>query len=159
MQTVEDVFIPLIGQLVWSVHKGYESFLTMEFDEPRLYVREPIVASPGSSQKIQLSLARRRVTIVGQWHFWIQCSEWKIVTRNYAVTSREIESESIDACLNELDGQSLLTATSGSSLNSCILGFDLARRQGVYVTVVGGSTGRHSMEPPRSGRKCCCLSH
>ena len=132
MQMVEDVFMPLIGQLVWSVHKGYESFLTMEFGEPRRYVREPIVASPDSSQKVQRSLAKRRVTILGQWHFWIQCSEWKIVTQNYTVTSREIESGNIDACLNELDGQSLLTATSGISLNSCILGFDLGGT--VYIS-------------------------
>lgn len=125
MQRVEDAFAPLIGQLVWSVCKGYGSFITMEFGEPHRHVREPVVAGSDSSRSVQRNLARRRVTIVGQWHFWIQYSEWKIVTQNYTVTSRELESGTIDACLNELDGQSLVSATSGSILNSCILGFDL----------------------------------
>ncbi|PJI44395.1 MAG: hypothetical protein CTR53_01420 [Ferrovibrio sp.] len=36
--TLESVFRPLIGQLVWSVRKGHGTFLTMEFGAPHLDV-------------------------------------------------------------------------------------------------------------------------
>jgi hypothetical protein len=125
MQKIEDVFSPLLGQLVWSVRKGYASFLTMEFGEPHRYVREPVIASPGSSPKIKQILAKRRVAIVGQWHLWIQYSEWEIATQNYFAKSRDLESATIVACLDELDGQILLSAASGAAPNSTVLKFDL----------------------------------
>jgi hypothetical protein len=131
MQKIEDVFSPLIGQLAWSVRKGYASFVTMEFGGPLRYVREPIIASPSSSPKIKQNLAKRRVFIHGQWHFWIQYSEWEAVTQNNFAKSRDVESGTTVACLDELDGQVLLSAASGVAPNSTVLKFDLGGE--VYI--------------------------
>jgi hypothetical protein len=125
MQKIEAVFSPLIGQLAWSVRKGHGSFLTMEFGDPHRYVREPVIASPSSSPKVKRNLAKRRVAIVGQWHLWIQYSEWEIATQNYSAKSRDVESSTIVACFDELDGQILLSAASGITPNSTVLKFDL----------------------------------
>jgi len=125
MQNIEEIFLPLVGQLVWGIRQGHGSFLTMEFGEPYRSVREPIVASPGSSTKVARNLARRRVFIVGQWHMWIQYSEWKVATQYHSAASRDWENGSVKAGLEELDGQALLSATAGDTPHSTVLEFDL----------------------------------
>src|SRR5665213_1331063 len=60
-----DAFLPIVGQVAWSVRRGYGTFLTMEFGSPHLIIREPIVASSDASDRVKRNLAKRRVSIVG----------------------------------------------------------------------------------------------
>ena len=54
------------------------SFVTLEFGEPHLEVREPRDAEPDTSPKLRELFARRNVTIRGEWHLWVYCSSWSI---------------------------------------------------------------------------------
>jgi hypothetical protein len=113
MKQISDLFRPLIGQLFWCVRRGHGSFLTMEFGLPHLSVREPISASSTSSERVRKNLNRRRVFVVGDWHFWIKYGEWTISTANYSLESKSNSDASGEHCLEELDGQILISAASG----------------------------------------------
>jgi hypothetical protein len=66
--TVEAVFAPFLGQMVWQVRADEHSCVMMEFGAPHLEVREPRVAKPGRSPKVARLLARRTVGVLGDWH-------------------------------------------------------------------------------------------
>lgn len=121
---IQDLFKPLLGQLAWGVRCGYGSFLTLEFGKPHIAVKEPIVASPGSSERVRRALRRRRVSAVGDWHLWIQYCEWKISVVDGSQDSRSV-GISADECLLDLDGQRLVSMATGSLPNSWKFAFDL----------------------------------
>ena len=125
MQCPEEAFLPLVGQLVRSVRRGYGTFLTLEFGSPHLVVREPIVASPEAPPRVRKRLARRRVTVAGDWHLWVQYAQWKIQTENYSTASEDADAALIEGALEELDGQRLTSSSEGPEPHSCILRFDL----------------------------------
>lgn len=125
LEKPEDAFLPIVGKFAWGVRRGHGTFLTMEFGAPHLIVREPIIASPSTSPRVKRNLAKRRVTIAGHWHFWIQYSCWEIHTANYSVTNKDEDVSLVDEALSELDGQILLSAAPGEAPNSCVLNFDL----------------------------------
>jgi hypothetical protein len=97
----------------------------MEFGSPHLTVREPIAASSGASPKVKRNLAKRRISIVGNWHLWIKYAEWEIHTTSYSMRSQDLEFALIEEALSELDGQILLSADPGEIPYSCLLKFDL----------------------------------
>jgi hypothetical protein len=125
MPTVHEVFQPLIGKLAWQVRRGYGSFLTMEFGDPHLEIRQPRALDASAPHRVRENFARRRVTVVGQWHFWIQYCDWVIKTPNHAISSEKTDNpDLVDACLEELDGQAL-TAVEEDAVARCRLQFDL----------------------------------
>jgi hypothetical protein len=121
---VQDLFKPLLGQLAWHVRCGIGSFLTLEFGEPHIVTREPIVAGPRRSEQARRDLARRRIFVVGDWHLWIQYCDWKISVSDYSLNSGSAAISS-DECLSDLDGQRLVAVTGGVSPNSWKFDFDL----------------------------------
>jgi hypothetical protein len=123
-QQIQDLFKPLVGQLVWNVHGGVGSFLTLEFGKPHLAIREPIEAKPERSAQARRQLERRRVHVLGDWHLWIQYSDWKVTVPAGSLESGTVSSSS-DECLLDLDGQRLDSVASGSSPNSWKFVFDL----------------------------------
>ncbi len=125
IENPEDAFRPMLGQLVWSVRRGYGTFLTMEFGSPHLTVREPIVAASNADAKVKRNLAARRVSLVGDWHFWVEYANWEIKTDNYTIRSEDATLAPIKEGLNELDGQILLSADVAQLDHSCLLKFDL----------------------------------
>jgi hypothetical protein len=124
---LEHAFLPMVGQFVWCVRRHDGTFLTMEFGSPHLTVREPIAASSGAPQEVKKQLARRRISIVGDWHLWIMYAEWEIHTASYSMRSQDVEFALIEAALNELDGQILLSADPGEIPYSCLLNFEPPR--------------------------------
>jgi hypothetical protein len=124
MEQARDLWRPLIGQLVWGVRRGVETSLTMEFGSPHLSIREPIVANPQHTARVRRNLARRRVYVVGDWHFWIQYGEWKLSTADGVLESRNSAHTPFEECLVDLEGQHLLSVESGSDPNSCVFNFD-----------------------------------
>ncbi|OYW97252.1 MAG: hypothetical protein B7Z14_18215, partial [Bosea sp. 32-68-6] len=104
---IGSVFAPLLGLPCWNVRKGRGSFLTFEFGDPALEVREPIAPTTTASGKIMASWRRRTVRPIGEWHLWIYCCNWRCSARGSEIAHSESEDEKIEAAAAELDGQRL----------------------------------------------------
>jgi hypothetical protein len=124
MEEVINSFAPLVGELVWQARRGHGSFLTMEFGWPHLLVREPISAVHSVSARVRRNLERRAVAIVGDWHFWVQYADWKLVTVSGTLDSSDPASQRAE-CLNDLEGQRFVSVVSGARTGSCEFRFDL----------------------------------
>ena len=125
LSTVEEVFRPIVGKWAWHVRRGFGSFLTMEFGEPRLEVRDPRDLAEDVSDQVRRNFKKRRVTLVGEWHLWVQYCDWAILTPNSGVSNRETDAKKVDQCLEELDGQALVAVDDNAARASCLLHFDL----------------------------------
>lgn len=104
-----DVTADLLGLPCWGVKRGCGSFLTLEFGEPSLFVREPTVTT-STSEKVRRSLARRLVVVHGAWHLWIYCCDWRVESSGRTVGDSSTPKR-IDKAARELDGQRLLGVT------------------------------------------------
>ncbi len=104
--SIVELFQPLIGVPSWNVKKGYGSFLTFEFGNPSIEIREPRDV-PNSSPRVRQIFARRRVTLRGQWHLWVYCCGWRIwIGKNELAFNESTDDEIARAC-SELDGQAI----------------------------------------------------
>jgi hypothetical protein len=138
-QQIQDLFRPVIGQLAWSVRGGHGSFLTLEFGKPHIAIREPIEAKPERSARVRRQLARRRVHIVGDWHLWIQYSDWKLSAADGSLDRASIGA-SPDECLLDLDGQRLVAVESGALPHSWTFKFDLGATLQVWPSTAYAPT-------------------
>jgi hypothetical protein len=132
IRTVGEAFAPLIGQIVWGCKRTHGTVLAMEFGPPSLSIRDPIRAVHATSDAIRRRLARRRVSLVGQWHLLIDHGDWEIHTEAGTIASADFDDASLQLFLEELDGQYLTAASPGSKSASCVLSFDL----GGYVCLL-----------------------
>lgn len=107
MQIVERVFRPVFGRPCWQVQQGYGSFLTLEFGQPHLKVRNPEAPQPGDSPKIRRMKERRIARVYGDWHLWIYCCDWKIVQDGKEAAHSESAGARIRRAARDLDGQML----------------------------------------------------
>lgn len=123
MKIVQNPWKALIGQLVWSVRRGVGTSLTMEFGNPHLSIREPIPVTQGSDRVLR-DLARRRVFIVGDWHFWIQYGNWAVRMPNMSLSNNDEVGTTLDRSLELLEGQKLESADSIVGTATLILKFD-----------------------------------
>jgi hypothetical protein len=99
--------------------------LTLEFGAPHLSVREPIVSRAATSERVRRNLRRRQISVVGDWHLWIQYCDWKISVADGSADSENFDWRQPDECLRDLDGQRLLGVGGGSSPNSWTFEFEL----------------------------------
>jgi hypothetical protein len=72
MDSLEEIFAPIIGKIAFSLKQTHGSCLFVEFGEPHLQIREPIVPRPEASEKSKISLRRRRVFVVGAWSLLVK---------------------------------------------------------------------------------------
>ena len=93
-QVVTEAFAPLVGKPAYLVQKGLGSFVTMEFGEPSLYIREPAKGLPG-----------RLVSVQGEWHLWIYCCSWRVTKEGTLVAHSESSDKEIEEAMRFLDGQ------------------------------------------------------
>jgi hypothetical protein len=121
----ERAFRRIYGKPCWSVKKGYGSFLTFEFGEPHLVVREPIIASKTASQRVRKALARRRAFARGQWHLWIYCCRWKVLSRGKTVAHSESSDTKIKRAADFLNGRKFIRFSILPRTLQCIFEFDL----------------------------------
>jgi hypothetical protein len=103
---VLDVTRKLLGLPCWGVRRGTGSFITLEFGEPYLVVREPVVRQ-SSLLTVRRSLSRRSVKVHGAWHLWIYCCEWKVESGGRCVGDSST-SRRVDRAVEVLDGQKLI---------------------------------------------------
>lgn len=122
--SIEELFEPLVGLPCWNVRKGYASFLTFEFGEPRLDIIEPMDSS-SSSPHVRKALARRTVSVLGQWHLWIYCCAWQFLVEDFEIATWESEDEKITEACSTLDGQILEQVMPGAKSGETIFRFDL----------------------------------
>ena len=103
-------FEKLIGQPCWNVKRGHGSFLTLEFGEPHLEIREPITTT-STSQKVHDNLARRQVRVHGSWHLWLYCCQWQVGNAAGKLVGDSSSARAIERAVKFLDGQALVAST------------------------------------------------
>lgn len=124
---IEGVVKSLYGKPCWNVKPGYGSFLTMEFGEPHLEIREPTVASATASPKVRKALAQRRVFVRGEWHLWIYCCDWRLFTGRKHIGDSSTKGN-IARAAEFLDGQALTNFSISRRNARCVFDFDLGGR-------------------------------
>jgi hypothetical protein len=113
----------LVGQFVWSVKWGVDTWLTMQFGGPHRVVYEPKQASEGVSAVVQKILARRHITIKGDVSLFVQNSQWSILTKDAAINWKSDEGLVREMVTYHLDGQKVLSAV--RRVDETVLEFDL----------------------------------
>lgn len=121
------VFSEIYGKPAWRVSPGWGSFITLEFGDPHLEVREPIATKGNVSDRVKKDLARRHVFIFGDWHLWINCCDWE-VTSVGSLVGKSTLAQSIQAAADLLDGQKLTRFSLNPELVRCTFEFDLGGR-------------------------------
>ncbi len=115
---------PLIGLPAWLVRRGHGSFLTLEFGAPHLEIREPKAVTPGGDEKVAACLQRRTVTPLGEWHLWIYCCHWRVVSGRKEIACSEAPDRDIAAAAKELDGQMLTVAEADPAQGTSVFEFE-----------------------------------
>ena len=121
---LQRAFAPLLGLPAWSVQKGHGSFLTMEFGEPHLLTREPTQAK-SRNDRVRARLGCRIVKPVGEWHLWVYCCCWCVVSKDAQIASSESSDAEIHAAANEIDGQILVKVKADPDKGTSAFEFDL----------------------------------
>lgn len=132
----------MLGLPSWLVKRGYGTFVTLEFGEPRLKISEPTLsrvlidgAPPG---------AMRRYAIVrGQWHLWIYCCRWSLALDGTALADDESDDVTMMRALYVLNGQALTGVTVDPSDGSTRFAFDL----GCVLTTTPAPADVYGAEP------------
>lgn len=120
----ERTFSRIYGRPCWNVKPGYGSFLTLEFGKPHLDIREPMVATKGSSPKVRALLARRNVFVHGEWHLRIANCSWEVLSNGKHVGNGSTKRRMRRAAA-VLDGQKLTRFSFNSKGRQCVFEFDL----------------------------------
>lgn len=125
------VFAEIYGKPTWRVSPGWGSFLTLEFGDPHLEIREPVVSRNDISHPQREQLTNRRVFIHGDWHLWINCCDWKFFSVGELIGQSTCK-ETIQKAADILDGQKLVKFLIGVEPVRCRFEFDLGGRLDTY---------------------------
>jgi hypothetical protein len=122
---VSDHFAPLKDQPCWNVMQGHGSFLTMEFGEPALSIREykRTVGKPLPGE--HPTIAKRTAFVKGQWHLYIYRCHWNISLADGARVTSDSPREDVEKLLALLSGQKLSKVTVSTRNGSSLFEFDL----------------------------------
>lgn len=101
-------FAPIYGQPCWLVKKGYGSFLTMEFGEPKLEIADPRPDAKWADRLGTQEVHVRGVAIHGEWHLWVYHCRWFLLWRGQEIASSDSRDQTILQALRLLDGQALI---------------------------------------------------
>lgn len=124
MSIVDDIFNPILGKPAWNVQYGIGSFLTFEFGDPHLVIREPREAKPGASRSVQRHLARRWIRVRGAWHLWIEHGEWRAYNLGKIIGDSNSSKRILKKIASQFDGQALVRASVSEQADTCFE-FDL----------------------------------
>ena len=107
---------PMIGVPTWGVQQGHGSFLTFEFGEPKLEVRERQSEEKG---------LRRSAYVHGQSHIWIYCCHWRAIQDGEQLAWSEDANSLIGRATATLNGQKLLAVNIDANQGRSSFTFDL----------------------------------
>lgn len=140
---------PLIGRPCWGVYNGYSSWLTFQFGEPRLEIREP---DPESNIP---SLRTRSVHVLGEHQLRVDMAQWLIFQDGARLAHNESERGLIQFAAARLDGQALLEARTRPDPPVTELTFDLGGR--VWISRYPAWDPSHALWDLRSGETILSL--
>jgi hypothetical protein len=106
MHPVAEALQPVLGRTSWLVQHGYGSFITMEFGEPHVHVRKPLML-PVSIAGAPAKTLQRLASVSGQWHLWIYCCEWSLRLESTELAHSESDDITLNRALGVLNGQEL----------------------------------------------------
>ena len=106
MKIVEKTFAPLASLPCWGVKRGHGTFLTFEFGDPSLEIREPITPEESVEPEVRRLLRRRLAYAKGQWHLWVYCCAWRVTEGTREVGDWSSDRR-IDRAAAFLNGQKL----------------------------------------------------
>lgn len=124
MANVHELITSIVGQLAWSAKSGIGSFITIEFGDPNLEVREPITAKQSASPKVAELLRRRHVVPIGTWHLWVQEAIWSITAGENKCVFND-DRDLVDEVLRKIDGQRVLAVDFTEGKPGFVIKFDL----------------------------------
>jgi hypothetical protein len=106
MHPVSEALRPVLGRSSWLVKHGYGSFITMEYGEPQVDVREPLML-PVPIAGAPTKALQRYAFVHGVWHLWIYCCEWSLLLEDVQLAHNESDDITMDQALGVLNGQVL----------------------------------------------------
>ena len=104
---IDQVLQPLYGKPCWNAKHGFASFLTFEFGQPHLEIREPIKDLKTKLSSVKRSLSKRNVFVHGEWHLWIYACNWKVLIDDAPIAYSSSSAERTQRAADELNGQAL----------------------------------------------------
>lgn len=125
---VQRVLARLYGKPCWNVRKGYGSFLLLEFGRPRLSVREPVLVPPWKPASVRRIMARRGVSVDGEWTLWIYICRWTLFQKGRESATHASSERKINSAARELNGQALVRASVDPRSGNSVFEFDLGGR-------------------------------
>lgn len=130
-EIIHDLFAPLYSLACWQARSGFGGFMTMEFGNPSLAIREPRAPKASDSPAVAKLVARRHVTVRGEWHLWIHSCAWKVLTGGKRIGHSNLKGTSkrpTDRAADELNGQKLMQVTVNPHTSATVFEFDLGSR-------------------------------
>lgn len=152
MFIIDEVFRPLYGKPCWQVQQGHGSFLTFEFGEPALHIRELFQVASQASEKVRERAMHRLVYVHGAWHLWIYLCNWRILAHGQKLAYHNASRRTIKKATQVLDGQQL-TGVMVNAAGVTFFDFDLGGRLEVFPNpkVYGTSDNLWLLYEPSGG--------
>jgi hypothetical protein len=147
MHPIAELIEPVLGQPSWLVERGHGSFITMEFGQPKLDVREP------RSRKVYIEGApektlQRASHVRGEWHLWIYCCQWSLMLEGIQLAHCESDDVTMHRALHVLNGQVLQAVGIEPSDGRTRFNFDL----GGSLLTLPAEAGVYDNEPVEQWR-------
>ncbi len=118
---------PLFGKPCWGVKQGYSTYLTFEFGQPHLEIREP-KQPRAKSARVRRLFARRRVSVYGEWRLWLYICNWALFQGERCRATANSTRRQTLAATNDIDGQAITDVQVTPDLRHATFSFDLGGR-------------------------------
>lgn len=104
MHPIADFVEPVLGRPSWLVRRGHGSFVTMEFGEPEVDVREPRLM-PVFIEGAPAKTNQRYSFVGGEWHLWIYCCRWSLTLDGVQLAHCESDDLTMARALRQTIGK------------------------------------------------------
>jgi hypothetical protein len=118
------IFKSVLGKPCWNVKVGHGCFLTLEFGQPHLEIREPISGAKRATKRVRDHLARRGVFVHGQWHLWLRYCDWVVLKNDKRLGGSSTKTGARRAA-DFLNGQKLIQFSVSPGSAETVFKFDL----------------------------------
>lgn len=141
MHPIVSCLRPALGKPCWLVKHGHGSFVTMEFGEPQVEIREPEPGPVRIEGAPERSL-RRLAQVHGDWQLWIYCCQWSLSLHGTQIAYDESGDLTMNRALGVLNGQ-ILTGVQIEPGSQTTFWFDL----GCSLVTHPAPSGSYGPEP------------